>query len=110
MVDQALRLQVRNILGVRTADLPLSGVNLIAGRNGAGKSSLLEAAACAMLQTARVRGITTKRAAASVVHHGAEEGVAALSGDGVPILRRQWYRVVHRPDARAAHGRDHRPL
>ena len=87
MVDQALRLQVRNILGVRTADLPLSGVNLIAGRNGAGKSSLLEAAACAMLQTARVRGITTKRAAASVVHHGAEEGVAALSGDGVPILR-----------------------
>lgn len=90
MAKHALILAVRNVLGVRTADLPLTGINLIAGRNGAGKSSLLEATACAVLQTARVRGITTKKAATAVVRRGAEEGVVALADAGAPVLRVRW--------------------
>lgn len=73
-----LKARVRNVLGVKSAELDLQGVVLIAGRNGAGKSSLVEAITCATLGTAAARGQTTKKAQAGVLHEGASAGSASL--------------------------------
>lgn len=73
-----LKARVRNTLGVKAAELELAGIIMVAGRNGAGKSSLLEALACATLGTAAARGMTTKKAQAAVLHEGATAGSTSL--------------------------------
>lgn len=75
-----MKIRIRNLLGVKSADLtlPERGIALIAGLNHAGKSSLLEAVRCAAQGSAVARGISTKKAAAALVHDGAEAGSATL--------------------------------
>lgn len=74
-----MKLRVRNVLGIKKADLTLHGILLVAGINAAGKSSLLEAAACAVLQTPMARGFTTKKAAgAAILHDGTQSGSIVL--------------------------------
>ena len=71
-------LRVRNFLGVRKADVTLDRITLVAGLNGSGKSSLLEAAACAVLQTPVARGQSTKAKLFELVHHGMKAGSISL--------------------------------
>ena len=77
-MSDAPALRVRSFLGVKRADIDLAGINLIGGKNGAGKSSLLEGAACALLQVQGARGVRTKKGAADLVYRGAEEGSVSI--------------------------------
>lgn len=77
-----MKLRVRNVLGIAHADIELAGITLVAGHNAAGKTSLLQAAACALLSTPAVRGLSTRKAAAAALREGAEAGSVALEYDG----------------------------
>lgn len=78
MTPSPMRLRVSNVLGVAAADVPLRGITLVAGQNGAGKSSLLNAAAAAALRLWTLRGTRKKADAAAIVRTGAQAGSAAL--------------------------------
>lgn len=74
-----MKLRVRNALGIKKADIDLTGICLVSGINGAGKSSLLEAVACAVRQTPLARGMSTKKAASALLHEGADSGAITLT-------------------------------
>jgi hypothetical protein len=75
----SLRLRVRDVLGVVSADVPLDGLLLVGGINGAGKSSLLNSAAAAALRLWTLRGARLKADAARVLRRGATgAGTATL--------------------------------
>lgn len=78
----SITLKVRNFLGVSRADVELKGIVLVGGLNGAGKSSLLDAAACAALQDGSTRGQNSKKAAAALLKEGSEAGSVTLEYDG----------------------------
>lgn len=72
-------LRVRDVLGVRVADVPIGpGLTLIGGTNGAGKSSLLQAAAAVATGEPYVRGARIKKDLARLVHRGTDAGTATL--------------------------------
>lgn len=73
-----LKARVKNVLGVRSAEFPIEGITLIAGRNGAGKSSLVDALAAVALGSASARGHATKAGIAALLHEGAQAGSAGL--------------------------------
>lgn len=75
---EELKLRVRNVMGIAKADITLQGIVLAAGHNAAGKSSLLEAAACAITGSPLARGQATKRAAAALLRRGAQAGSITL--------------------------------
>ena len=79
----AMRARIRNVVGIEGADLPLDpGILLIAGLNGAGKSTIIQALASAASGTWQVRGVDKKRDLPLVVRSGATEGVILLEYDG----------------------------
>lgn len=73
-----MRIKVRNVLGCETADLVAQRISLVGGHNGAGKSSLLDAIACAVTGTHAIRGVKTKKDAAAAVRDGAPAGAVAI--------------------------------
>ena len=75
-------LHVRNFLGIKKADVPLDKIVLVAGVNGAGKSSLIEALSAIALETPLARGMRTKAAAAKLLHIGADAGSISLDWAG----------------------------
>ena len=75
-------LRVRNFLGIKKADITLDRIVLVAGVNGAGKSSLIEALAAVSLETPLARGMRTKTAAARLLHRGADAGSISLDWAG----------------------------
>lgn len=75
-------LRVRNFLGIKKADVILDKIVLVAGVNGAGKSSLIEALASVALETPLARGMRSKSAAAKLLHNGAEAGSINLDWSG----------------------------
>jgi hypothetical protein len=78
-----MRARIRNIVGVEHADLPLDpGVLLIAGLNGAGKTTILQALASAATGEWRMRGIDKRKDMALLVRSGATEGVILLEYPG----------------------------
>ena len=77
-----ITLRVRNFLGVVKADIPLTGITLVGGENGSGKSSLLEAASCAATQTPHARGMATMKASAALLREGADAGSVTLEYPG----------------------------
>lgn len=87
--DGPLTLKVRNVLGIKRADLTIHGIVLVGGVNGAGKSSLLEATACAALMTPHARGMSNNKAAAGVLHEGTAAGSVSLEYPG------GWVRVIY---------------
>ena len=70
--------RIRNVMGIRSVDLALQAITLVGGHNGAGKSSLLEATACAATGTPLARGMTTKKAATALLREGAEAGSVTI--------------------------------
>jgi len=75
-----MQLRIRNVLGLEDVRLPLpaAGLTLVAGLNGAGKSSLLECIAAAALGDWKMRGVALKRDAAELVRNGADQGSILL--------------------------------
>lgn len=80
-----MRLRVRNFLGIKEADLDLDAIVLIGGPNAAGKSSIIEAIACAASMSPEARGFNTKKAAAALLHEGAKAGSVSLRYEGGSI-------------------------
>lgn len=73
-----LKLRVRNFLGVAAVDIDIAGITLVGGGNGAGKSSLLEAAGCASTMNPLARGLRNKKAAIALMADGKEAGAVKL--------------------------------
>lgn len=73
-----LKARIKNVLGVKSAEFPIEGITLIAGRNGAGKSSLVDALAAVAIGEASARGHATKAGIASLLHEGTQAGSAGL--------------------------------
>lgn len=70
-----------NFLGARAVDVPLAKrINLFAGANGAGKSSLRDAIALAL--TADLGRVSLKKEAGQLVTDGADVAAIALTVDG----------------------------
>jgi energy-coupling factor transporter ATP-binding protein EcfA2 len=73
-----MRARIRNLLGVEAADLPLARIALIGGRNGAGKSSILEGLACVVRGEHGARDVKTKKDAPALVRSGAPSASALI--------------------------------
>jgi hypothetical protein len=69
-----IRIRVRNFRGCAAADIDLDPVALVAGRNAAGKSSVAQAAAAALVGDPTIAGLATKGRASLLVHDGAAAG------------------------------------
>ena len=83
MSDAALKLKVRNVLGIKQADLTLRDLVLVCGINGAGKSSLLQSAAAAATGHYIIRSVRSKKDAAEhLVRNGADAGSIVLAYPG----------------------------
>ena len=75
------RISAQNYLGIREADIALDRpVHLFAGRNGAGKSSLMEAVRHAL--TGETVRVSLKKEYASLLTDGAESGFVEVVSDG----------------------------
>lgn len=73
-----LKARIRNVLGVESAEVDLNGIVLVAGRNGEGKSSLLQAIGAVATGEAAIRGLNVKGQRSWAVRQGADMGVAVL--------------------------------
>jgi hypothetical protein len=71
-----MQLYVSDYRMVERADIEVSGIALVAGLNGAGKTSLVEAAQAALLGNPTVRAGATKKEARALVRRGADSGLA----------------------------------
>lgn len=69
-----MEIRIRNVLGLDDVRLKLHGLTLVAGLNGAGKTSLLQSVAAAALGDWKIRGVTKKAEAEHLVRRGAAEG------------------------------------
>lgn len=85
MSRDTLTLHVRNVLGIAKADVTLAGITLVAGINAAGKSSLLECCALAMLSETSARGLRNKAEQARALRDGSEAGSITLDYAGGKI-------------------------
>lgn len=75
------RISAQNYLGIRAADIALDRpVQLFAGRNGAGKSSLMEAVRHAL--TGETVRVSLKKNYGSLLTEGAESGFVDVVSDG----------------------------
>lgn len=75
------RITAQNYLGIRAADIALDRpVQLFAGRNGAGKSSLMEGIRHAL--TGETVRVSLKKEYASLLTEGAESGFVEVLSDG----------------------------
>jgi energy-coupling factor transporter ATP-binding protein EcfA2 len=73
-----LKARIRNVLGVENAEFELKGITLVSGRNGEGKSSLLQAVAAVALADPSIRSLAQKAQRGQAVREGADLGVALL--------------------------------
>jgi len=81
-----MQITIRNFCGVEAADLSASPIALLAGLNGAGKSSTLAAVAAALTGQLLPAAIA-KKDAGSVVRDGADLGRVSVSeGDGTTTV------------------------
>ncbi len=75
-----LQARIRDVRSVRQADLDLSSLCLLAGRNRSGKSSIANAVAAALTGTTMPLGLT-KKGTAKLVRDGAEQGGCRVKGE-----------------------------
>ena len=78
-----MKVQIRQYRGVERADIELDPIALVAGRNGAGKSSVAQAVAAALTSMAIVVPGVSKKDAKKLVRDGADEGAVLLTQDTV---------------------------
>jgi len=80
--ETALKLRVRNVAGIKHADLLLNGLVLVTGINGAGKSSLLQCAAAGAMGNPYMRGQKMRPAVSRLLRRGADTGSIVMSYAG----------------------------
>ncbi len=81
-----MQIQIRDILRVERADVPLTGITLIVGPNGAGKSSLLSCVASVLTGEKAMGAVKTKKDFGSLVRRGAQRGqIRLLNEAGDPV-------------------------
>ena len=76
-----IRVRVRNFRGAERADLELAPVALVAGRNAAGKSSLVQAVAAALSGSSLVIDGINKASAGLLVKAGCDVATVSVAGD-----------------------------
>lgn len=76
-----MKARVRNFRGCRAAEIELAPVALVAGRNGAGKTSIAQGVAAALIGDPLIGGLTTKSGTAAMVHDGTNAASVELEGD-----------------------------
>lgn len=78
-------IQIENFLGAHAVDVRLlAPVNLFAGRNGAGKSSIRDAVALAL--TGDLGRVVLKKDAGQLVSQGASAARITIAGDGIDVV------------------------
>ena len=76
-----ISIRVRNFRGCASAEIELDPIALVAGRNGAGKSSLAQATGAVLTGETLPFGLATKGSAAALVKSAAQEAIVYLKGD-----------------------------
>jgi hypothetical protein len=82
MAAAPVKIRVKDVLGVKAAEFDLTGIVLVGGRNGAGKTSLLQATAATLLRQWPMRGVQRKVGADVLVRDGVEIGSAIAQWSG----------------------------
>lgn len=74
---------ITNVLGIRSADLPITTpVTLFGAKNGSGKTSVAEAVRMALAGDPVARGVALKKDLQALVHDGQKTGTAEVTVDG----------------------------
>lgn len=79
--------KISNILGIRHFDASLTGLNLIAGFNGSGKSSVQNAIRLAL--TGDLPRVALKKEQGTLVHEGAKSGSIDIAGEPAASIQIQ---------------------
>ena len=97
-----MQITIRSVLGVERADLSVSPLALVAGLNGAAKSSTLTAIACALTGQTMPGGIA-KKDGKIIVRDGADIGRVTVKGDDGQVSV-AWPKADATTDGRAPHA------
>lgn len=76
-----MQIEIKNYRGVAQAELTLSNIALVAGTNGAGKSSIAQAVAAAVTQNAAPIDGIAKNAAGQLLRDGEKRGRCVVGDD-----------------------------
>lgn len=76
-----IKISIRDVCGIKAADLELDGIGLLVGANGQGKSSALYGIGAAITGLLLPPDVT-KKEAAILVHDGATAGAISVQHDG----------------------------
>ena len=84
-----ISVKISGIAGIESADLEINPIALIVGENGAGKTTIAQAAGAALCGNPLMRGIGQKNRLSAVVRTGFEEGKVRLTGENGAVIM-QW--------------------
>jgi len=87
-----MEIQIENFRGIAAADIEVAGITLVAGKNGAGKTSVCQAVAAALAGEVIPIDDLTKAHAARLVRGGTPSGYVSARGGG-------WTASVAYPEA-----------
>ena len=75
-----MKLKIKNLLGVKCAEIDLDGIVEVVGPNASGKSSLATCAQALLAHEQNPLGVPATQAARVYLHDGEEEGLAEIDG------------------------------
>lgn len=84
-----MRIQAKNYRGLLAADVAVSRIALVGGKNGQGKSSLFQAIQSALSSNGVVAGVL-KKDAAVLVHENAKSGFCSVTDDAGAFSQMEW--------------------
>ena len=74
------KLKIKNLLGVKHAEIDLDGIVEVVGPNASGKSSLAACAQALLAHDQNPLGVPATQAARVYLHDGEDEGLAEIEG------------------------------
>ena len=75
-----MKLKIKNLLGVKRAEIELDGIVEVVGPNASGKSSLAACAQALLTHEQNPLGVPATQAARVYLHDGEDEGLAEIDG------------------------------
>ena len=75
-----MKLKIKNLLGVKRAEIELDGIVEVVGPNASGKSSLAACAQALLAHEQNPLGVPATQAARVYLHDGEDEGLAEIDG------------------------------